>query len=249
MAAPLIEVCLESVADVLAAQQAGADRVELCADLVEGGITPSIGSIELATQRASIPVMAMIRPRGGDFLYSQLEFEVMLADVAAARRAGAAGVVFGVLTADGEVDRERTARLLDAARPMRVTFHRAFDMAREPMAALATLIELGVDRVLSSGREAAAPAGLPLLRRLVEAAGDRIVVMPGAGIDAANIAEVHRATGARELHFAAFAKAASGMRYRNPAPRMGAGPAPGEFELQFTDADAVRRCIAAVRGG
>lgn len=249
MTHPLLEVCLESLADVLAAEAGGADRVELCADLVEGGITPSFGTVRLCKQKAHIPVMAMVRPRGGDFLYSDLEYEVMLADIAALKQAGADGVVFGVLTADGVIDRERTARLVAAARPMGVTFHRAFDMTRDAGEALATLVELGVDRVLTSGREASVPQGLGLLRQLVEQAGDRIVVMPGAGVREHNIAEVHRATGAKELHFTAFAKGESGMRYRNPKPYMGAGQAPGEYELQFTDAAVVRRFVAAVRGG
>ena len=243
---PLLEVCLESVADVLAAEQGGADRVELCADLVEGGITPSAGTIRLAVERARIPVMVMVRPRGGDFLYDDVELEVMQRDIAAAKASGAAGVVFGVRAADGRVDRERTARLLDAARPMQVTFHRAFDMTRDPREALQSLVSLGVDRVLSSGQEASVPGGLPLLRELVRLAGDRITVMPGAGIDEHNIAEVAAATGARELHFAAFGKRDSGMLYRNPRPAMGAGPAPGEFELQGTDAALVRRIVRAL---
>ncbi len=246
MPAPLLEVCLESVADVLAAAAGGADRAELCADLVEGGITPSAGAMRLAAERGSIPVMVMIRPRGGDFLYDALEFEAMLHDVAQAKEAGVAGVVFGILTADGRVDRERSARLVEAARPLGVTFHRAFDMTHEPFEALETLVELGIDRVLTSGQEDTVPAGIELLRRLVEHAGDRITVMPGCGITADNIADVAARTGARELHFTAFGRRESAMRYRNPRPYMGAGDAPGEYELQFTDADCVRRFVQAV---
>lgn len=243
----VLEVCLESVADVLAAQAGGADRVELCADLVEGGTTPSAGTIRLAVQEARIPVMVMIRPRGGDFLYSDLELAVMLEDIRFARDCEAHGVVCGALTADGRIDVARTARLVEAARPLRVTFHRAFDMTRDPRAALATLIDLGVDRVLTSGQQAAAPQGLGLIRQLIEEAGDRIVVMPGAGIEEHNIREVAAQTGATELHFAAFAKNESGMTYRNPRPGMSAGPAPGEFERQATDVERVRRFVAAAR--
>ncbi|MEM7200056.1 MAG: copper homeostasis protein CutC [Planctomycetota bacterium] len=242
----LLEVCVGSAAGVLAAAAGGADRAELCADLVEGGITPSAGEIELAVERAPIPVMAMVRPRGGDFLYTDLEYDIMVRDVQAARDRGAAGVVFGVLDAEGAIDRERTARLAEAARPLQVTFHRAFDMAQDPNAALETLAELGIDRVLTSGQEAGAPAGLPLLRRLVEQAGDRVIVMPGAGIDASNIRAVAAETGARELHFAALADIESPMRFRNPRPAMGAGPAPGEFERQVTDPELVRRAVAAL---
>ena len=246
MSSLLLEVCLESVADVLAAQEGGADRVELCGDLVEGGTTPSVGAVRLAKERASIPVMAMIRPRGGDFLYSDLEFDVMLRDVGAAKEAGADGVVFGVLTADGDLDGERMARLVAAAHPMGVTCHRAFDMTRDPGEALETLIELGVDRVLTSGQERSVPEGLALIGELVQQAGDRIIVMPGAGIEEDNIREVAERTGAKELHFAAFAKGESGMRYRNPRPDMSAGPAPGEYELQFTDPERVRRFVVAL---
>jgi copper homeostasis protein len=245
---PLIEICLESLADVLAAEAGGADRVELCADLVEGGITPSLGTIRLAKARARIPVMVMIRPRGGDFLYTQTEFDVMLADIEACKQAGADGVVFGVLTANGVVDRERTARLVAAAKPMQVTFHRAFDMTRDAGESLETLIALGVDRVLTSGREASVPEGIATLRALVQQAGERILVMPGAGINERNIAEVARTTRAKELHFAAFGRRDSGMQYRNPKPYMGASAPPGEYELQSTDVEVVRRTIAALRG-
>lgn len=244
---PLLEVCLESVADVIAAEQGGADRAELCAGLVAGGLTPSAATIRLAKDKARIPIMVMIRPRAGDFLYDDLEFEVMLRDVEVAKQHGADGVVFGVLTADGAIDRERTARLVDAARPIGVTFHRAFDMTRDPRRALEDLIGLGVDRVLTSGQEPSVPAGLELLAELVAQAGERIVVMPGAGIDAANIAQVAARTRARELHFTAFAHGSSRMRFRNERPFMGAGPAPGEFDLQWTDAREVRRYVDALR--
>lgn len=245
---PLVEVCLESVEDVLAAEAGGADRAELCANLVEGGTTPSSGTIRLAKERARIPIMVMIRPRGGDFLYSDVEMDVMRSDIEAAKRDGADGVVFGCLRQDGTIDEHRTRDLVEAARPMPVTFHRAFDMSRDPLQSLETLIELGVDRVLTSGQESAVPLGLSLLRDLVQRAGDRIIVMPGAGIEADNIREVAAVTGAKELHFAAFCKTESGMSFRNPRPAMSAGPAPGEFELQSTDRDLVARFVQALRG-
>ncbi len=242
----LVDGCLESVAGVLAAEQGGADRVELCAGLAEGGLTPSAATIRLAKERAHIPVMVMIRPRAGDFLYSALEFEVMQRDIEVGRQCGADGVVFGLLTADGRVDRERTARLLDAARPLSVTFHRAFDMTRDPREALETLGSIGVDRVLTSGQEKSAAEGMVLLRELVAQGGVRIAVMPGAGIDEHNAGEVARRTGARELHFAALSRRQSAMRHRNQRPDMSAGPAPGEFELQETDAGLVRRVVVAL---
>jgi copper homeostasis protein len=245
---PLLEVCVESVADVLLAEQGGADRVELCADLVEGGITPSLGSIRLAVERAAIPVMVMVRPRGGDFIYDDVELEVMLRDVAAIKEVRAGGVVFGCLTPDGEVDRERTARLAAAARPLGVTFHRAFDMTRDPRQSLETLIELGVDRVLSSGQEPSVPQGLDLLRELVAQAGQRLVVMPGAGLLPDNVRCVADLTRARELHFAALRPIDSRMRFRNRRPRMSAGLAPGEFERSATDPQVVRQMVEALEG-
>ncbi|GAB4156006.1 MAG: copper homeostasis protein CutC [Planctomycetota bacterium] len=247
MQRPLVEICLESVDCVLAAERAGADRVELCSDLVEGGLTPSLGAVRKARRRSALPIMVMIRPCGGDFLYSDAEFAVMLEDIRAVREASADGVVFGVLTEDGELDRERTRELIEEARPLAVTFHRAFDMTRDSFGSLEHLVELGVDRVLTSGRADSAALGAGVLRALVRAAGDRIVAMPGGGIDARNIAAIRRETGARELHFAAFGSRPSAMRYRNPAPRMGAAAPPGEYERRFTDEERVRRTIEALQ--
>ncbi|MEO1087359.1 MAG: copper homeostasis protein CutC, partial [Acidobacteriota bacterium] len=182
-AAPvLVEVCLDSADSAVAAAEGGARRVELCDNLIEGGTTPSAGMIAATRRRVTIGLQVMIRPRGGDFLYSDAEVEAMLYDVGVAKDLGADGVVFGVLCADGTVDRDATARLIDAARPMSVTFHRAFDMTRDPFEALDALIELGVDRLLTSGQEATVADGVELLTALVERAGDRLVVMPGCGL-------------------------------------------------------------------
>jgi copper homeostasis protein len=199
----------------------------------------------MVLERAGVPTMVLVRPRGGDFLYSQAELEVMLRDVAAARRAEALGVASGALTRDGRVDRDATARLRDAAGPLSLTFHRAFDMTRDPREALETLIELGVDRVLTSGQAASVPEGLPLLRELVEAAGERITVMPGAGIREDNLRHVIAATGAREIHFTAMRRAESPMEHRNPRPRMGGIEIPGEFGRPVTDPALVRAMTAA----
>src|SRR5688572_20212403 len=149
-----MEVCSDSVEGARAAQQGGAQQVELCDNLIEGGTTPSAGTIAVARQQLDIELNVMIRPRGGDFCYSELEFEVMKYDIQQARQLGANGVVIGLLNGDGSVDRERTEALVKLARPLRVTFHRAFDMSRDPQTALETLIELGLDRVLTSGQEA-----------------------------------------------------------------------------------------------
>ncbi len=241
----LLEMCVDSVEAAVAAQEGGAGRVELCADLLEGGLTPSLGTIALAYERLTIPVNVIIRPRGGDFCYSAAEFEVMRRDVAAAKSAGASGVVIGLLTADGAVDVPRTRALIELARPLTVTFHRAFDMARDPFLALEALIDLGVDRLLTSGQEETAIEGLDLIAELVRRAGHRLIVMPGGGVTARNVGRVLRTTGAREVHVHAASLRDGPMRYRNAHCTMGGALRPAEFARSVTTAEDVR----AVRAG
>jgi copper homeostasis protein len=195
-----LEVCVDSIEGAVAAEEAGATRVELCANLRESGTTPSAGAIELAKELIRIPFHIMIRSRPGDFCYSTTELEVMARDIESAKRLGAAGVVLGVLTRDGDVDACATRRLMEAARPLEVTFHRAFDVVRDPMDALERLVDLGAERVLTSGGEESAEEGIGFIRRLVEAAGGRIVVIAGAGVNAANAERIVRETGVREVH-------------------------------------------------
>ncbi len=246
---PLVEICVDTLDGALAAERGGAGRIELCADLVVGGTTPSAASIEMACTRLGIPIAVMIRPGAGDFLYTELERAVMLADIERVKGSGAAAVVFGVLTAGGQIDTTAMRELTAAARPLEVTCHRAFDMTHDPLEALDALIELGVDRVLTSGQEWAAPMAADLLRDLVQRAAGRISVMPGAGIEVDQVGELLRATGAREIHFSAAATVSSGMHYRNPRLVMGAESAPSEFDLQITDEAKVRRYVEAVRTG
>src|ERR1700722_11138729 len=186
----ICEICVDSVAGVRAAKEAGAQRVELCADLLEGGITPSLGMIRQAQTVVGVDLNVMIRPRGGDFLFNDDEFASMQADIETAKAEGANGVVIGLLTATGEIDVGRTRELVALARPLSVTFHRAFDVAAEPFRALETLIEPGVDRVLTSGQETTALEGLPLIVELIKRAGHRIVIMPGCGITARNVERI-----------------------------------------------------------
>jgi len=242
------EVCVESVEAAQAAQTGGAHRVELCADLLEGGITPSAGTIVLARERLNIRLHVIIRPRGGDFCYTEAEYAVMLRDVETAKALGADGVVIGVLQPDGAIDTARTGALIAAARPMRVTFHRAFDVTRDPFEALETLIALGVERVLTSGQEASALEGADLIAELVRRAGERIIVMPGGGIRAGNVAKILAATGAHEIHFTAGASAESRMTFRNPRVTMGGALRPPEYEIAGTDAGRVAALIAASKG-
>jgi len=241
----LLEVCVDSVAGALAAARGGAARVELCAGLAEGGTTPSSGMLELVRERTDIDIRVLIRPRGGDFLYDGSEWEVMRRDVLAAARAGANGVVLGALAADGGLD-PRLADLLEETGPLPITFHRALDMARDPDAVLEQLIELGVERVLTSGGAASAVAGQERIRRWIAAAANRIVVMPGGGVRAHNAAALALATGARELHCSAFELGESGMSFRNPDVSMASGSPPGEYERKFTRADLVRGVVRAL---
>lgn len=175
----LFEACVDSVESALSAQEGGADRIELCADILEGGITPSAATIALASKFINIPIMVMIRPRGGDFCYSDLEFEEMKLDIEFAKQFNVAGVVLGILNENGTVDKKRTKILIDLVRPMQVTFHRAFDMARDPFEALDDLIELGIDRVLTSGQELTVVEGMETLKKLIDKAGDKIIILPG----------------------------------------------------------------------
>lgn len=238
------EVCVDSIESALAAERGGADRIELCSDLLEGGLTPSYGVLKVARERLRIGTMAMVRPRGGDFCYGEAEFAAMLHDVRAAKAAGANGVVVGVLTPEGDVDVERTRQLVEAARPLAVTFHRAFDMTRDPFAALEALIGLGVNRVLTSGQEASVVEGLDLIAELVGRARDRIVVMPGGGITDRNIARVLARVPVTEVHFAGGEPVESRMRFRNPRVFMGGTLRPPEYTLDILPDGYVRRVIA-----
>ncbi len=182
-----IEICLESVESVLIAERGGADRVEFCADLFEGGITPSLGAFKVARANSKIAMSVIIRPRGGDFCYSDLEFASMEEDIKLFKEAGADCVVLGILTPDGEIDIKRTKKLVNLARPMEVTFHRAFDVTKDPFRSLDTLIDMGIDRVLTSGLEPTVTEGLDTLIELVKRAGDNIIVMPGCGLTERNL--------------------------------------------------------------
>lgn len=236
----LLEICIDSVESALAAQAGGADRVELCSALFEGGLTPSAGLLKVTRERLRIQIAAMIRPRGGDFCYSDDEFAVMQSDLAMAKQLGADVAVFGLLSPDGSIDRERTARLIELARPLPVTFHRAFDMARDPFEAFDVLLELGVDRVLTSGQERSVIEGLELVTELVRRAGDRIIVMPGGGVTERNLARILKETGAREIHGSASGSRESRMTFRNTRIVMGGQLAPPEYSQKIASEGRVR---------
>ncbi|HKE48635.1 MAG TPA: copper homeostasis protein CutC [Rhodanobacteraceae bacterium] len=237
---PLLEVAANSVASALAAREAGAGRIELCASLGEGGLTPSYATIALARERLAIPLYVLIRPRAGDFLYGDIELETMRRDIEACVRLGCDGVVVGALDADGDVALATCRALIDAAGALGVTFHRAFDVARDPRQALEDIVSLGCERILTSGQCATAAEGAPLIRALIREAAGRLVVMPGAGIDAGNIAAIRAATGAAEFHASAKRRLASGMRHR---PDRLADMQDGETR---SDGAEIRRMIRAL---
>ena len=238
------EICANSLESCVEAQRAGADRVELCAGIPEGGTTPSYGDIVVARRvLTTTKLHVIIRPRGGDFLYSDLEKEIMLEDVRMACRLGVDGVVFGALTAEGDVDVAFMRELMTAAEGLSVTFHRAFDVCRNPFEALEQIIDLGCDRILTSGQEPNAEDGVELLKQLVDKAENRIVVMPGCGVNANNIAKIARETGAREFHFSGRSKRESSMLFRKSRVSMGGAVIIDEYSRDVTDEKIVRETI------
>jgi len=245
----LFEICVEGIDGVVAAQEGGGDRVELCASLMEGGITPSFGTIRAALKLSYLPIHVILRPRGGDFLYSDAEFATMLDDAREIARLGAAGIVIGCLTADGRIDEERMRALVEAAQPLSVTCHRAFDMTRDPAEALEALIRCGIARVLTSGQQSRAIDAIPLLKGLNAQAAGRIKIMACGELAPDTIAQVVRETGGEEFHFAALKTIPSAMAYRNDQVGMGATALDREYSNTITDPDLVRATIAAAREG
>ena len=241
----LIEVCCFSLQSALTAQRAGASRVELCGGLAEGGTTPGAGLIRLARQHLTIPFTVMIRPRGGDFLYADTDVAVMKADIETAKTLGADGVVLGILNADGTVDEATTRALVELAHPLPVTFHRAFDMTRNPREALETVIRTGCARLLTSGQQPTAEAGLPLLRELVKQAGGRIEIMAGAGVSPDNAA-LFADAGLPAVHLTGKCVVDSGMIFRRNGLGMGSA-APGEYDRVETDEEIVRAVTVVSR--
>jgi copper homeostasis protein len=208
----ILEVCIDSVESALAAQEGGAARVELCADLERGGTTPSAGMIESVREHISIALYAMIRPRPGDFCYSEYEFEVMKSDVEKAKALGIDGVVFGILTSRGTIDTERARKLVELARPLSVTFHRAIDDCMDLLKAMEDLKEIGVNRVLTSGGMTNVADGIETLKTLVENSGPSLRVIAGGGITFENVRDVVSRSGVREVH--ALSALCSAMRVR-----------------------------------
>ncbi len=240
---PVLEVCCTSIASAIAAQIGGAQRIELCGNLFEGGTTPSYGTIELVREKLSIDINVLIRPRGSDFVYSKDEMEIIRRDIDRCKEIGVNGVVIGFLTQDGEIDTLRTKQITEYAIPLSVTFHRAFDMCRDPYKALEQLIEIRVDRILTSGQQNKASDGVELIADLVEKAGDRVIIMPGAGLTPENIKAFHERVQAKEYHSTLSETIESSMRYRQEGVYMGGLSAIPEYSWKQASIDKIQQFI------
>jgi len=244
----LVEICVDSVESATVAEAAGAGRVELCSALSEGGVTPSAGLIESVRRNIGIKVHVLIRPRGGDFFYSDGDFSVMRRDIDIAGEYGADGIVTGILNTDGTVDVDRTALLTEYAAPMSVTFHRAFDLCRDPRQALTDIIAAGAARVLTSGQAKTAIEGAALIKTLGTEAAGRISIMPGGGIDEYNIALLAATTGAREYHLSGRRQKESRMTFRRKGIYMGDPRLQSEYIIKSADTERIRAIIMILRG-
>lgn len=240
------EVCANSVKSCLAAQDGGAHRVELCAAIPEGGTTPSFGEIAIAREMLQIKLHVIIRPRSGDFLYSSLEIKSMLKDIEMCRKLNVDGVVLGVLNSSGNINVSAMNELMSASNGMSVTFHRAFDMSHDPHTALEQIINLGCDRLLTSGQRSTAEEGIPLLKKLNEQAGNRIILLAGSGVNETNIQKIASETDISEFHFSAREKQESQMAYRNPSVSMGGTVHINEYQNVYTSARKVNATIQAL---
>lgn len=242
-----IEICVDSVESCINAEKGGADRVELCGNLFEGGITPSFGILELAKEKINIPIYAMVRPRGGDFLYSEIEFEVMKREIKTLKSLNIDGIVFGILTKDGKVDKKRCSELLDIWGSGKAVFHRALDVSRDLFESVEDIISIGgFERILTSGGEANVMSGIINLKEMVKRYNDKITIMPGGGINSENIKYIKETTQAKEYHMAVNKSFESFMEYRNENVFMGGALRLPEFSVKITDENKVKEIISKI---
>ena len=244
----VVEICADSVESAIIAEASGAGRIELCSALVEGGVTPSAGLIDSVRRNTGIKLHVLIRPRSGDFLYTDNEFSVMRRDIDMAGELGADGIVTGILNSDGTIDTERTAVLAEYATPMSLTFHRAFDLCRDPKKGLEDIIAAGAARLLTSGQAKSALDGSVMIKSLIKDAAGKIVVMPGGGIDEYNIALLAAGTGALEYHLSGRRQRESAMTYRRKGIYMGDPRLQSEYTLKSADAERIRSVIMILKG-
>jgi copper homeostasis protein len=240
MSKVVLEIAAFSIEAALRALDAGAGRIEFCENPMEGGTTPSYGSLLLLSQLTKQPIFPIIRPRGGDFLYTDREYQVMQNDLMACKQLGFKGAVIGLLKSNGHIDIKRTAALIQAAGNMEITFHRAFDRCKDPLMGLEALIDIGCKRILTSGQVPNANNAIPMLQKLVEKANDRIIILPGSGVRADNIKTIVTATGAKEMHSSARKAMASKMEFNQPSM---------QENMQYFDVDSteIQAMLAALK--
>ncbi|MFT7033820.1 MAG: copper homeostasis protein [Cyclobacteriaceae bacterium] len=242
-----LEICANSVQSCINAQEGSADRVELCDNLWEGGTTPSAGTIKLARQTIDIGLFVIIRPRGGDFLYSNIEFEVIKEDIKMAIDLGANGIVSGILDADGLVDKERTSQLVELCGDLPFTFHRAFDLTSDPYQALEDIIDCGAKRILTSGLQPSVPKGMKMLKKINKKADGRIVIMPGGGINENNAMEIVEKTGCTEFHMSGKVVEDGKMNFRNHSLKLNGVPEMAEYGITVSDVDKILQVRSVLR--
>lgn len=239
-----VEVVVYNIESAFKAQEGGADRIEFCDNPGEGGTTPSQGVVEVVRKNVSLDVFVMLRPRGGDFCYTSYEFHAMKRDLLQFQKMSVDGFVLGILLPDGRIDRTRCKELIDKARPLQVTCHRAFDMTRDPFEALEDCIEVGFKRILTSGQMPRAGEGVEVIRQLVEKAGNRISIMAGSGVNEDTVQEIVKKSAVKEIHFSAVGQRNSPMVYQNRNITAMGSEGTSEFLLRTVDPDRVRRIKA-----
>jgi copper homeostasis protein len=230
----LLEICVFNIATAIAAANAGADRLELCENYANGGTTPSYGFLKSVREKISIPIFPMIRPRGGDYFHSADEIAIIKKDILLCKELGFDGVVFGLLNQDGTIDKDNTARLVEAAYPLEVSFHRAFDRCKDPLEALEILIEAGCTRLLTSGQEPKVTDGLNLVKQLVNRANGRIIILPGSGLNSSNVKHIIDSTGVSEVHTSARIRVPSTTLFRNEKMLE-------DFDIDFVDIEEIKQ--------
>ncbi len=244
----ICEIVIYNIESALKAQEGGADRIELCDNAADGGTTPSVGTVEVVRQNTSLDVFVMLRPRGGDFCYSSYEFHAMKRDLMQFQKLSVDGFVFGILNPEGTIDKKRCKELIDKARPLKVTCHRAFDMTRDPFEALEDCIEVGFNRILTSGQQLKAGEGTDLIRQLVEKAGPRISIMAGSGVNETTVQQIVAKTGVKEIHFSATAHRPSLMTFKNQKIVSMGEEGKDEFQVRTVDPLRVKKIRELAEG-
>jgi len=235
----LLEICVFNIATAIAAEAAGANRLELCENYTNGGTTPSYGYLKTIREKISIPVFPMIRPRGGDYFHTADEIDIIRKDILLVKELGFEGVVIGLLNQDGSIDKENTARLVELAYPLEVTFHRAFDRCIEPIQALETIVACGCTRLLTSGQQPKVTDGIDVVKSLVDVASDRIIIMPGSGLNSKNVASIIAATGVHEVHTSARIRIPSTSTYKNEKIAE-------DYDQDFVDTNEIKAILSII---